>query len=214
MPRQHQTDYAAELQNDFDRWDYLYEHGGRDPGYTDGVNLNLVRRHIMIGRRRIEENLNLFGYPEIYSREVPPEVDPGYMARPDEIRVAAQISLDTYLTDPHYQFILTHRDEIPEKMQKKMYIDAVLGYAAGLERAIVEEDLVVMRRHDHASGYLESFESCAQRMQDFLSGGMDSADVPTPDEPMDEGFDDEYDEEYGEDFDEDEQDFGGMTMRM
>jgi len=214
MRREHQPDYAAALQNDFARWDYLYEHGGQDPGYADGVGLNLVRRHIQIDRKNLEENPTLFGLPDCYYREVPPEVAPGYMAQPDEIRAAAQASLEAYRADPSYLFIIEHREEIPEKMRCKMYIDAVLGYAAGLERAIAEDDLVSMRRHEHPAGYLDSFASCARRMQEFLSGGMDSADASAPDEPEDEDFDDDYDEDCGEDFDEDEQGFGGMTMRM
>ena len=214
MRREHQTDYAAALEKDFERWDYLYEHGGRDPGYADGVGLNLVRRHIIHDRRNLVDNPTLFGFPECYYRKVPPEVDPGYMARADEIRTAAKASLEAYRADPSYLFVVGHRDEIPEKMRCKMYIDAVLGYAAGLERAIAEDDLVAMRRHEDPDSYLPSFESCARRMRDFLSGGMDSADAPAPDEPEDEDFDEDYDEDCGEDFDEDRQEFGGMTMKM
>jgi len=215
MPRKHQTDYAAALEKDFERWDYLYEHGGRDPGYADGVGLNLVRRHIMIGRRNLEENLTLFGFPEIYYRELPPEVDNNFMARPGEIRAAARASLETYLADPDYQYILAHRDEIPEKMQNKMYIGAVLGYVSGLEHAIAEDDLVAMRRHERPDGYLDSFVYCVQRMYDFISRGMDSADAQTDDEPEDEGFEEELDEDYGEGFNEEaEQGFGGMRMSM
>jgi len=51
-------------------------------------------------------------------------------------------------------------------------------------------------------------------MREFMSGGMDSADAPAPDEAEDEGFDDGYDEDYGEGFYEDEQGFGGMRMTM
>jgi len=215
MPKQHQPDYAAELEKDFARWDYLYEHGGRDPGYADGVGLNLVRRHIMIDRGRLEDNPTLFGFPACYYREIPPEVDPGYMARPDEIRAAARASLEAYHADPDYQYILSHRDEIPPKLQDKMYIGAVLGYVSGLEHAIAEDDLVAMRRHESPAGYLDSFESCARRMQEFLSDGIDSADAPAPDEQEDEDIDDCYGEECGEGFDEEaEQGFGGMTMRL
>lgn len=214
MPKQHQPDYAAALQNDFERWDYLYEHGGRDPGYADGVNLNLARRHIMIDRKRLEDNPTLFGFPEAYYREIPPEVDPGYMARPDEIRAGARASLAAYRADPDYQFILKHREEIPEKKQSKLYIGAVLGYVSGLEHAIAADDFVAMRRHERPDGYLSSFESCARRMRDFMSGGMDSADTPAPAEPEDEGFDEELDEGYGGDFDDEPEEGFGMNMSM
>ena len=203
MPKQHQIDHAAALEKDFERWDELYQHGGRDPGYADGVGLNLVRRHIMIDRKHLEDNPTLFGFPEAYYRDVPPEVDPDYMARPDEIRAAAKASLAAYRADSHHQFILAHRDEIPEKMQSKLYIGAVLGYVSGLERAIAEDDLVSMRRHEYAERYLDSFESCTQRMREFLADGLETAEEAAIDEPEDEDFDEEP-----------EQEFGGMTMTM
>ena len=207
MPKKHSVDYAVELQKDFDRWDHLYQHGGRDPTWPDGVGLNLVRRHIMIDRRKLDENLNLFGYPEIYNREVPPEVDPDYMARPDEIRAAASASLEAYRADPDYQFIAEHREGIPEKTQKKLCIGAVLGYVSGLERAIGEDDLVGMRRHEDPNSYLPSFVSCAQQMCEFLFDGENFAGT--------QGNEELEDEDYGEDFEEEpEEEFGGMTMTM
>ena len=211
MRKEQQPDYAAELRKAYDQWDYYNEHGGCDPTYADGYNMNHLRRHIQFHRKQIEENLNLFGYPEIYYREVPPEVDPNYMARSDEIRVAARASLEAYRAYPNYQFIIDHRDEIPEKMQSKLSIGAVLGYVIGLEHAITKGNLVDMRRHERPDGYLDSFASCARRMQDFMSGGMDSADIHPNDEPDDE----DVEEGFGEDFDEEpEQKFGGMTMTM
>ncbi len=53
--------------------------------------MNLVRNHIMYYKGKIEETLP--PYPEIYHREIPPEVDMDYIARPDEIRENAKISL-------------------------------------------------------------------------------------------------------------------------
>ena len=207
MAKQQYVDHGAELEKAFARWDDIHENGCNDPFWPDGVNLNLVRNHVLHHRMQLEENPTLFGFPEIYNREVPPEVNPDYMARSDEIRAAAKASLETYRADPSYQFVLAHREEIPEKMQSKLYIGAVLGYVSGLERFIAEDDLVAMRRHEHAERYLDSFEPCAQRMQEFLSDGLNPVGATVCDEPEDEGFDEEYDEEP-------EEDFGGMTMTM
>jgi hypothetical protein len=73
-----------------------------------------------------------------------------------------------------------------------------------------------MRRHEHAGNYLDSFESCARRMRDYLQGdSMETVDVQAFDEPDDEGFEDGFDEDYYEDcFEEAEEEFGGMTMTM
>jgi len=178
------------------------------------MNANLVRNHIIYHRMQLEETPTLFGFPEAYYREVPPEMEPGYVARAIEIRAAAKASLEAYRADPDYHFILSHQDNIPEKMRGKLSVDIVLGYVTGLEGAIAEDDLVAQRRHRNADPYHSDFISCAQRMREFMSGSMETADDSALDEPDDEDCDEELDEVDGDDFDEDEQEFGGMTMKM
>ena len=211
MPRQHQTDHAAELQRTFDQWDHYYTHGGSDPFYPDGYNLYGLRNQILYHRRQMEENPTLFGFPEIYYRDVPPEVDRNYMARPDEIRAAAKVSLEAYRANPDYQFLLAHREEIPTKAQKRMSLGNVLGYVTGLERAITNDDLVTMRIHRNAAHYLDSFKSTANHMRKFLSEDMVSGATMALPEPEDEDFDEDLDDDFDE---EPEEEFGGMTMRM
>lgn len=206
MPKKKpQTDYAAELQKDHERWAYLYEHGGSDPTWSDGCNLMLVRNNIINDRRRIEENMSPEDYPEIYYKEIPSEVDRDYMARSDEIRAAAKVSLARYKADPNYQYICRHRDNYSPKTLKKLCVDNVIGYATGLEHFIQTDSLVDMRRHEQPETYLKSFEDCAHRMKEtpaeevqlslfsFSAGGVD--------EPDEDDFDEDEDEE-----------FGGMTM--
>lgn len=205
MGKRQQVDYTAELQKDHERWVHIYEHGCNDPTWSDGVNLFLVRNHIINDRLRIEENYAPEDYPDIYFKEIPPEVDRDYMARQDEIRAAAKESLARYKSDSNYQYILRHQDDFLPKTKKKLCIDAVIGYATGLEHFIKHDDLVAMRRHERAESYLNSFEDCVRRMQEtpteevqlslfsFSAGGLA--------EPDDEDCDEDEDEE-----------FGGMTM--
>jgi len=164
MKEKHE-DYDKGLQNSYDHWAYLYEHGGSDPFWEDGYNLNLVRNHILYYRGIIEENPTLFGFPDIYYKEIPPEVDNEYMARPDKIRTAARAALERYKADLNYQYLLQHRDGFTPKTRGRLCIDAVIGYATGLEHAINEDKLVDMRRHERCEGYLKSFEDCVRRMQ-------------------------------------------------
>jgi len=51
-------DYGAELRQEYERWDQLFYHGGQDPFWTDGANLNLVRNHIISCR----EISHLYGW--------------------------------------------------------------------------------------------------------------------------------------------------------
>ena len=42
-----------ELKKAYAQWESLYKQGGSDPFYADGVNLNLVRNHILYFKRHI-----------------------------------------------------------------------------------------------------------------------------------------------------------------
>ena len=67
---------AEELAKSFERWEYLKEHGGSDPFWADGTNMNLVRNHIMYYKNKMVEEYgrDYEKYPEIFYRELPPEV--------------------------------------------------------------------------------------------------------------------------------------------
>ncbi|GHU97938.1 hypothetical protein FACS1894211_00770 [Clostridia bacterium] len=163
--KKEQEDYGLKLQESYDRWAHIYEHGTSDPSWEDGVNLNLVRNHIIYYHGKLEENPTLMGYPAAYLKELPPLVDQRYMARPDEIRAAARASLARYQADPNYQYLVQHREDFTRKTRNKLAIDNVIGYATGLERYIKEDRLVDMRRHEHCDHCLKSFEECVGRMR-------------------------------------------------
>ena len=157
-----------ELEKAYAQWEILYRQGGSDPFYADGVNLNLVRNHILYFKRQIEETQPLYKNSEVYQRELPPQVEDSYMARAEEIRAHAKDALASYKADPYYQYLLHHREELDDAGLKKTPIRAVLNYAHSLETAIQEDDLVTMRRHERAERTLDSFRSCAEKVRDVL----------------------------------------------
>ncbi len=168
MAKKNSEDPLEELEKAYARWQYLYDHGGQDPSWPDGVNLNLVRNHICYYKKRIEDEYPLYEIHELYQRELPPEIDNSYVARADVIREHARQSLQIYLADPNYQYLLRHRDDLSPKAQKETSIAAVLNYAAGLKAAIERDDLVAMRRHEYPDRYLDSFACCAQEVRQIL----------------------------------------------
>lgn len=129
------------------------------------MNLNLVRNHIISYKRKIEETTAPDEFPEIYHRSLPPEIEQGYMARADEIRENAKVSLARYRADPDYQYLCSRIDTLPPKDVKDTSIGNVIGYAQVLENAINKDDLITMRRHENAENYLSSFISCAQKVK-------------------------------------------------
>ena len=68
--------------------------------HDDGTNLNLVRNHIIYYKREIQELCETEGIfkPDVFYRELPPEVDDNYMAKSEQIRQEA-VSILSRLTE-------------------------------------------------------------------------------------------------------------------
>ena len=164
--RGQKTDYAAELEKSYAQWDEVFTRGGSDPFWTDGVNLELVRNHIIYYKEQLAKQENsLFGLPDIYYRELPPEIDPNYMARPDEIRENARKAIEIIDADENLKFVREQSASLSETQLKQWSIPAIINYAENLRRAIAADDLVIMRRYEHLDSYLESFEAAAQKIK-------------------------------------------------
>lgn len=157
------ADYESALKNCFDRWEHLREYGGSDPSFADGVNMNLVRNHIMYYKEKIEETLP--PYPEIYYRETPPKVDMDYIARPDEIRENAKISLMQFEGNDSLRYLREAVRELTDTQADRLHIQNILGYEVALRTAIAEDDLITMRRYENPERYLQSFEQAAEAVR-------------------------------------------------
>lgn len=70
------------LTKDYATWKSIYEKGCSDPSFPDGVNLNLVRNHIIYGKIQCEKTLgdNLHLYPDPYFFPIPTELPNDFMA--------------------------------------------------------------------------------------------------------------------------------------
>lgn len=78
MLQEHRRDIVKEIAV----WKHLQEHGGQDPFWADGCNMNLTRNHIIDTKRQIKEICEKLGWPlpEEYYMGTPPKVDNNYMA--------------------------------------------------------------------------------------------------------------------------------------
>ena len=73
---------CEEMKNDLNRWENIRIHGGYDPNWPDGVNMNLIRNHIFSYKRQIFELCKENGLKlpdDYYCCGIPPEVDQGYL---------------------------------------------------------------------------------------------------------------------------------------
>lgn len=163
--REKAVDYGTELENLYKRWEHLYEHGGSDPFWSDGVNANLVKNQIVYCKNKIENENSLFLLPDAYYRDIPPELPNNYMARPDEIRENALKAMAIIDADENFKFVREQSKSLSEKQLKRLCIPAIIGYAENIHRAVAEDDLLTMRRYEHPDGYLDSFRSAAERIR-------------------------------------------------
>lgn len=171
MGKKKEPDFEERLKQDYERWDYLREFGGSDPFWDDSANMNLVRNHIINGKREIAQKYgtDYEKYPQIFFRELPPEVQSGYMACAAQIREQAAEALEIYLVDVNFQYLFWNKDRLSKKEAEKISLHNVLGYTSGLAHALKQDDLVAMRRHaGRTEGYQESFAGCAGKMKEIL----------------------------------------------
>ena len=133
---------AEVIRESHEQWKRLRENGGNDPFWTDGVNLNLVRNHIIYGRRLCEEELQEGDYPEEYYLPLPEKVPPNYMVKGDEIRRKASELMRNIKENPDYIGLFGKS----EKSQKEA---TIIKYISGYSQSISEDDLVAMRRFIH-----------------------------------------------------------------
>ena len=196
--REKAVDYGAELENLYKRWDYLYEHGGSDPFWSDGVNANMIKNQIIYCKSKIENENSLFLLPDAYYRDIPPELPNNYMARPDEIRENARKAMAVIDADKNLKFVREQSKSLSEKELKRVCIPAIIGYAENIHRAIADDDLITMRRYERPDRYLDSFRSAAERIRSLqLSEDVNErlSDYEAEDE---EEFSDMAEEEFDE----------------
>jgi hypothetical protein len=91
-----------------------------------------------------------------------------YMARADEIGINAKKSLEAYKKHPDYLYLCDTIKLLNKHQIEDTCIQNVIGYARGLERAINDDDLVSMRRHEDAERYISSFVDCRKRVEMIL----------------------------------------------
>lgn len=133
------------LEERYERYEFVLENGSNDPFWADGINLNLIRNHIIYYKSRLKEMILSDELPEVYHRKTPDKVDQDYMAHADKIRsnaVAALNKLNSY----------EHLDELKDAYlylnQKELCDSGILiavNRVNGLSQAIKDDDLVEMR---------------------------------------------------------------------
>ena len=89
------------LEERFQHYEEVLENGCDDPLWADGLNLNLIRNHIIIAKRNIEEEFSIDEYPDVYYKKTPEKINDDYMVKADEIREKTKEVLMMFRSYPH-----------------------------------------------------------------------------------------------------------------
>lgn len=157
---------GKEIRDNLERYEYLRVHGGSDPFWSDGVNMNLCRKHAIYLRSRVETDLDPEYYPDEYGMEIPEEVDNDYMADPDGIRSRTKAALEVLKENQDFQYL---RNKLSGDLDKES--DQCMNsvrYVLGLEDAIRRDDLVVMRRCQDPEFYVNYLRNSRKKLEVIL----------------------------------------------
>ncbi|MCC8076254.1 MAG: hypothetical protein LIO95_10025 [Clostridiales bacterium] len=95
-PQQQVEALCEDIVREIATWNHYNEHGGQDPFWPDGCNMNLTRNHIIYDKRELAEICakNGFELPETYYLNTPPEVPNNYMANLKQKKRVANLTFD------------------------------------------------------------------------------------------------------------------------
>lgn len=158
---------ADGLNDSYLRWEYLLKHGGSDPFYADGVNMNLVRNHIIWYKKQIEEQLEENEYPKWYYRELPPEVDHNYMADPDGIRQDAKNTLIALQTCEDFLWLSSHAVRLTPTKENETWLRAALRVSE-LKSYIESDKLIDMRRYRNPDTWLDCLANARKNLSKYF----------------------------------------------
>lgn len=157
---------GKEIQDSRKRYEDLRVHGGSDPFWSDGVNMNLCRNHVMYFRKQVETELDPENYPEEYFLEIPAEVSVHYMADPDGIRSRSTAALEVLKENQDFQYL---RSKLSGDLDKETsQCMNPVRYVLGMEDAIRRDDLVVMRRCQDPEYYVKYLRESRKKLDKIL----------------------------------------------
>lgn len=160
MPVDEKEKVIRRLIDSFQRWENLLHQGGQDPFATDGIDMNLVRNHIIADKQQIEK-LFTDKKPDIYLRPTPDVMPDTYMAKAEEIWYGAIEILRGCRTDENRRYLknLILTDEI--KMQSGL--SNLQNDESQLEIEIEAKNYVELRRFLYKN-FKEGYRLCRQEV--------------------------------------------------
>lgn len=162
-----QKNYKKELVKDYEHWNDVYTNGCNDPSWTDGVNLNLIRNHIIIDKRNLKETLSENDFPDLYFQALPPKVDNNYMAKADEIMENAKKYYEVCTSSEEWNKLLDAFDFLESKDSKQESMRFFIQRIKGLKDAIDSKDYLYMRRFKDPTESVQLIKEYAEQLDEM-----------------------------------------------
>ncbi len=140
-------EYIEQCEVKYKRWQDIFENGCSDPTWADGVNLNLVRNHIIFTKRNIRElcEREKFESPPILLREIPPKVDSDYMAKSEWLTEQGNLYLTRIEEDSIFRELKKEIKRLSPNQRLRSEIQRVICESKRLKRAVDDNNLVDIR---------------------------------------------------------------------
>lgn len=152
-------------------WEYVKEHGTSSTIWTDGQELNYIRKQITMYKDGIvpEENL-----PGIYFHELPPVMKRDYVKDAENIYTAAQKALKMYLEDANYKYLrdvhgcIVHSSVVKNGREWELIcrpLEDVLFEIEKFRSAVNNKNYVFMKRYLDVAKVLEKLKNCRAELE-------------------------------------------------
>ena len=146
----------AECEHEYATWKNIRQNGCRDPCWADGVNLNLVRNHIIYAKEKIKEYCEQYGVdtPPILLLELPPQVAPNFMANAESIKENAKLLLTKIEQMTEYAELMNLHCELSDEQRKTCGSARFFSQIQWLKQSVARNEFVEMRRFVWQEEYL------------------------------------------------------------
>lgn len=161
------VNYVEQLEKDYQHWQDVYENGCNDPSWSDGMNLNLIRNHIIYDKRQLKETLDERELPEVYYKELPPKVDYDYMAKPVEILETAIRYYSECTSLEEWNTLDNAFDFLDRKDSKQQSVRFLVSRIRNLKIAIDSMDYVTMRRFKDPTEDVEKIRTYTKELKNM-----------------------------------------------
>lgn len=140
-------------------WEKIHAYGDCYSMCTDGIILNQIRQELL----EIKQNLEDTGNGS--ELKIPPEVQAGYIAGEEQIRVQAQSAVQEYLAMEEYRYILIALPRLTQRQKQDTRAWELTGKVQSLVDALAEDNLVVLRESGKPGMLTDFIVETAKKLQ-------------------------------------------------